>query len=129
MNPIFYGTVKQGKLVLNRRETFDQHLLSLEGDVQLSIGKRKKLRSNSENKYYWAVVVALLSECTGYNPEEMHDALRMLFLKEKGRGFETIRSTSSLSTVEFEDYLSKIRIWASKELACYVPEPNEVETA
>jgi hypothetical protein len=37
----------------------------------------------------------------------------------------TVRSTSDLSTIEFEEYCSKIRMWASKELGVYIPSPNE----
>lgn len=127
MNPIFLGTIKQGKLLLNTQDQFDKYLLTLEGqEIQVVVGKVKKQRSSQENKYYWAVPIKLLSEATGYTDEEMHDALRMLFLKDMSKKIPTLRSTASLTTVEMEEYLSKIRVWASQVLNCYVPEPNEV---
>jgi hypothetical protein len=35
------------------------------------------------------------------------------------------RSTATLSTLEMEDYLARVREFASMELGCYIPEPNE----
>jgi len=127
VKPLFFGTVKHGKLILDDKDRFDQYLLTLEGETQVVVGRRKKSRSTPQNKYYWGVCIRLLSEETGYNKNETHDALRMLFLMDHSKGIPTIRSTASLTTVQFEDYLSKIRMWASQELSCYIPEPNEVE--
>lgn len=62
----------------------------------------------------------------------MHDILRGLFLNQvknlswKGKKKVNVtRSTSTLTTVEFEEYLEKIRRWSVKELGCYIPNPNE----
>jgi len=77
------------------------------------------------------VVVKMLSEETGYSKGEMHEVLKGRFLGQETRiGDETIfytKDTSSLKTTEFEEYLSDIREWASVELNCYIPEPNEIE--
>ena len=128
MNPVFFGRVEKGKLVLKLQDRFNDYLRSLEGqEVQVVVGKPRKPRSNQENRYYWGVVIKLLSEHTGYSEDEMHDALRMLFLTDKTSKMPTLKSTALLSTVEFEEYMSQIRMWASTELQVYVPEPNEVE--
>lgn len=37
------------------------------------------------------------------------------------------RSSTSLTTKEFEEFCSQIRIWAS-QLGCYLKEPNEEVT-
>jgi hypothetical protein len=128
MRPIFFGKAEQGKLVLDRPDRFKEYLLTLEKkEIEVIVGIIKKPRSKKENRYYWGVVINLLSETTGYNEDEMHDALKMLFLKDETREIPTLRSTTLLTTVEFEEYLSKIRTWASQILHCYIPEPNEVE--
>jgi hypothetical protein len=128
MNPIFLGQVKNGILILNAPERYAAYLPTLNGkEVQLSVGSVKKQRTKRENRYYWGVVIRLLSEVTGYNDDEMHDALRMLFLKDTDRTIPVIRSTASLTTLEFENYLEKIRLWAGEKLNCYIPLPNEVE--
>jgi hypothetical protein len=97
--------------------------------------KEAKIRSLQENSYYWGVCLKILSEDTGYTPNEMHEVCRSMFLNEKvmlkinGKMQEkTIPiSTTGLTTIEFEEYLSKIRQWASIELSCYLPLPNELE--
>jgi len=37
-----------------------------------------------------------------------------------------VRSTTSLNTVEMNEYIEQIRIFAVSELGCYIPEPNEI---
>lgn len=77
-----------------------------------------------ENNYYWGVVLDAIADTTGYTPEEVHDAMRWKFLRVGGR-FERVKSTTSLSTHEFEEYLEKIRMFANQELNCRIPLPRE----
>jgi hypothetical protein len=96
--------------------------------------KELRLRSTQENRYYWGVIVKTLSQELGYNPEEIHEILKHKFLKEiinlkTKQGIDLIeitKSTTSLTTIDFEDYLSKIREWASIELSIYLALPNEL---
>lgn len=93
----------------------------------------KKWRSNSQNSYYWSVCVGLISEHTGFTPDETHEILKNRFLSEpktlqlktKTQMVFVTRSTTELDTKSFEEYLSKIRIFASMELGIWIPEPNE----
>jgi hypothetical protein len=48
-----------------------------------------------------------------------------MFLKYEKNGHVFIKSTTKLSTVEFEDYMESIRRFASMELSLWIPEPNE----
>ena len=128
MNPIFCAVIKSGKVIFNNVKLFNDYISTFEGkDVEVIVRKFKKERSNQQNKYYWGVVISLLCETTGYFDEEMHDALKMMFLRDDTRKIPTLRSTANLTTVEFEEYLEKIRIWAVQELNCIIPLPNEVE--
>jgi len=43
-----------------------------------------------------------------------------------GIGADYVKSTTSLSTVEMEDYLSKCRQFGSLTLGIFIPLPNEV---
>ncbi len=92
-------------------------------------------RSNPQNRYYFGVVVKLISSHTGFSSLEIHEILKHKFLKRGvvlinnrgGREFQDItESTTDLNTVQFEEYLSKIRQWASEELSVYIPLPHEV---
>ena len=97
------------------------------GEYILTIKKRVKPRSNRENSYYWKVIVGILSDHTGFTPDELHDCLKYKFLSEEDvrTGLVKTKSTSELSTLEFESYLTQIRTWASTDLHCFIPLPNE----
>lgn len=92
------------------------------------------VRSNPQNKYYWSVCVALISEHTGFSLEETHEILKNTFLSEpktlelksKPQIVFIAKSTTGLDTKTFEEYLSKIRTFASLEFGLWIPEPNEV---
>lgn len=92
----------------------------------------KKIRSNPQNRYYHGVVVPILSEFLGYTNEEMHEVLKHKFLrlmaffptKSGGENVWITKSTADLDTKCFEEYLSQIRIWASSEIGCYIPDPG-----
>jgi hypothetical protein len=128
MNPIFKAVIQKGKVVFDRVGLFNDYLTLLEGkEVDIVVRKHKKNRSNNQNAYYFGVVIKILSEDLGYSDDEMHSALKMMFLQDNLRKIPTLRSTASLSTTEFEEYLEKIRQWAAQELSCVIPLPNEVD--
>lgn len=123
----FKGTVKNGKIKLRDTEAFVRKRAELEGEeVRLELEKWYKKRSGAQNRYYWGVVIDILSEHTGYTPDEMHRYLKKKHLpKEKIFDENVLMSTTNLTTADFEEYMKKIRMWASSELKCYIPEPNE----
>lgn len=125
IKPIFYGTALNGKLKIEDKEGFNTYLASLNGDVQILVEKRRKQRSLNQNNYYWGVVIPMLADQFGYESEEMHEALKYMFLKKGKVELPTVRSTSSLTTVEFEDYMTRVRRWALQEQQILIPEPNE----
>jgi hypothetical protein len=130
--PVFNASVENGTLRFadGEKQRMAQYVRSLKGDVSVTVKKRTKPRSSHQNRYYWGVVVAMLSEYTGYEHEEMHDALKLLFLRKPAHAPglpDTLRSTSDLSTKEFEDYLERVRRWADIELSIIIPLPNEIE--
>ena len=87
----------------------------------------KKFRSNDQNSYYWGVVIDILSNELGYEPKEMHDALRVHFLSkpDEKTGLMKVASSTALDTKEMEVYLEGIRRWASIEMSIVIPNPNE----
>ena len=127
-DPIFRGAVQQGKLKLERPKRFAELLAKLEGaQIELVLRKYRCKRSNPQNRYYWGVVIDLLAEHCGYEPEEMHDALKQKFLQIHGdTALPTVRSTASLNTLEFTNYIESIRHLAA-EMGVYIPDPNECE--
>ncbi len=130
--PVWIGAVdKAGKLTLADRDALSGYLRGLIGPVELVIRKRRAKRSDPQNRYYWGVVIALTAEYCGYQPEEMHDAWKLKLLRQEDpdHPMPTIRSTTSLSTQEFEDYLERIRTIAATDLGVVIPLPNEAVAA
>lgn len=96
--------------------------------VYFTIEKVKKHRSDNQNRYSHGIVFPMIAEAMGCEMEEAKDALKWQYLrKQLDCGAWTVRPTSSLSTVEFEDFLSKCRMLASQMFDLYIPLPNEVE--
>lgn len=87
--------------------------------------KPKRKRSLQQNRYYWGVVCNLVSDHTGYAPEESHQIMAEMFLSYENKGKAFTKSTTKLKTVEFEEYMEKCRRWAAMELQVYIPLPNE----
>ena len=108
---------------------FKQDLLNLKGkEGYLTVNKVTKSRSGNQNRYAHGVVFPMMAECMGCEMEEAKDALKFEFLRKPlDCGKWTTRQTSSLTTVEFEEFLEKCRRMAVDMFNCYIPEPNECE--
>ena len=83
--PVFYGVIREGKPRIKNKELyFDWCQHFTEGsDVEVVVREIKKTRSSPQNRYYWGVVLKLISEKTGYTREEIHEMLRLLYLREQ----------------------------------------------
>jgi len=106
-------------------------LKNLKGTFALSLKKSKPTRSLAQSRYYWGVVLAYLSEETGFTKDEAHQLMQRMFLKyakdvpdKKPQMF--VRSTTSLNTIEMNEYIEQIRTFAVTELGIYIPDPNEI---
>ena len=124
----FRATIENGKFNFSEPSKFRDHVAKFSGqEIAVSVTKWRKPRSDNQNSYYWGCVIELLSEHSGYTPDEMHEALKQLFLTDKTLQIPKVKSTTDLNTLEFEEFLSKVRIWASVELQCNIPLPREYE--
>lgn len=101
------------------------------GVYDWEVKRWNKNRSSDQNAYY-RFVLQLLSEHTGYEDDEMHEIVKAKFLTEKiklrwdkRKNISIARSTTTLSTVEFEDLMTKIRQWGAIEFGMNIPKPNE----
>ena len=128
MNYAFRGIVQNQRLKIYAKKTFETALLTFpEGTpLELTLRKETKKRTDPQNRYYWGVIIKMLGDYFGYEPEEMHEALKMEFLKVNGP-IPTVKSTTKLTTVEFNDYIGRIIRWAAMEYGVVLPDPNEVE--
>ncbi len=126
MIPIFGGIVKGGKLKFDTPEQFLVYLSGFENKrFQLSLQREKNARTLSQNRYYWGVIIEILSDVFGYDKEEMHEALKFKFLKKYGdTDLVTVGSTAKLSIAGFADYIDEIIRWASVEYQIVIPDAD-----
>lgn len=129
--PIFTGTINEGKLILDNPQKYLVQLSYLNGKkIELILRKKRSQRSLQQNSYYWGVVIEILRNHFGYEPEEMHEALKIHFLKlenHKAPGLVSVKSTTRLSTDEFNAYVNRVVTWAAQEYGVYIPDPRQVE--
>jgi hypothetical protein len=129
------GFVRRGRLEMRNRKTVTAQLRRMKDcEVVITIESRKAARSQLQNRYYWGVVVDLISQHTGYSPEELHELLKAKFLPKKlavcnGIGeiqgeFVIGGSTTKLNKIEFGEYMDAIKQWAAESLDVVIPDPD-----
>jgi len=132
MNPKFFGKIQFGKIAMDNQDAYDNYLHSLDGLVEVVVRKRSTKRTVKQNQYYWAVVIRLIADETGHTSDEIHEAMKRMFLKDliiiKGEEYETVKSSTELDTLGFsKDYIERIRFWAWETLSVVIPDPDTTE--
>ena len=87
-----------------------------------------KPRSNNQNRYAHGIALQTLSDYTGFTVQEVKEVLKKEFgftrlIELNGKTVEVLRSTADFSSAEFEDFMSKTRMFAA-QMGCMIPEPN-----
>jgi hypothetical protein len=131
------ATVKRGKLFIRNRAAFDLavSMLHEEWELEVTVKRLRATRSLLQNAYYWGVVVQLLSEHTGYTPDEIHEVLKAKFIPKRlavcdGNGViqdELVLggSTREMNKVEFGEFMEAVRQWAAETLDVVIPDPDQ----
>jgi hypothetical protein len=127
--PIFHGRIEAGKLKLDHRDEFAALVKRLEGaEIELLLRRYRRRRSPNQSKYLHGVVIPVLAEHCGYDPEEMKTALKLRFVRDgdgEVNGLPRVRSTADLTTAEMTEFIDRIRQLAA-EMGCSIPSPSEV---
>lgn len=131
--PKFFGKKIDGHFKFDRGEEnrYHAYLYKVKNDAEMFmvLGHKTKItvRSEQQNRYYWGVVVDLLAAHTGYTSDEMHEALKMKFLRITLPNLpDTVQSTARLTKDQFSEYIEKIQKWAATEMGCMIPDANQV---
>ncbi len=137
----FDGLVKDGKIPHEMSLAIRDVIRRFEGKrVKVTIGKFKRQRSRRQNAYYWGVVLKYVHEMflefgNDVSSDDTHEYLKehigKLFKDIEGPGGEIrtiVRSSTELSTSEWEDFMEKIRAWAAS-VGLQIPLPNEMVTS
>jgi len=128
--------VENGRLSVNRA-ALSRAMQDFEGkEVTITIARKKKSRSNEQNRYYWGCVIPIVRDAfrdAGHliTQEDTHLMLRAKFLTEAlpigedGEFIDHIKSTTELTTLDMTIYIDNIRYWCAEFLGITIPEPNE----
>src|SRR5580765_2147333 len=75
--------VEQGVVMFNRERLKKLLAGAKDGELTVTIERKHATRSLAQNRLYFGVYCRVLSEHTGYTPEEIHDYLKAKFLPKK----------------------------------------------
>lgn len=100
------------------------------GRVSVKFNRQTEPRSNRQNKYYWSAVLPCIAASLGYEVNDLHEAIKEkflppVFMKLGNTEVQVRKTTTSLTTREFELFLESLRIWAGSELGITIPLPGE----
>tara|TARA_R100001443_G_scaffold23670_2_gene35889 strand:+ start:17375 stop:17758 length:384 start_codon:yes stop_codon:yes gene_type:complete len=121
-----FGTVKNGKLILNNERRFNDNLNIFEGEeIEIRIKVRTNNRSNEQNSLYWKWI-NIMSEEIGFTKEEMHELVKYKFLKRtsiNNNGIEEVKlkSTTTLTVKEFTKLMDDVLYWSNNTLNINLP--------
>lgn len=102
-----------------------------------SVKPYRKTRSNQQNAYYWGYIITELCPHYGYNPKKEHERNEMhreLAVRYNGRivvnpstgELRTIPGeTKNLTTLQWEEYMERIRVDHLVEMGIMLHPPNE----
>ena len=122
--PTFLADVKKGILYFKRTDQFKMYIGNLDGQkVLVSVKKYYRSRSTKQNSLYWVWLTAIGNEI-GEEPEDIHSTFKAMFLVDRSKKFPIVKSTTSLNTFEFMEYMEKIARKMA-ELNIVLPNPDE----
>lgn len=125
-----------GKITVPHRFDSDVARLFSGKEIVITVERKRKKRSQNQNAYYWAVIVAMITEAmneAGENVTEdlVHEFLKFRFLRyqkiDPDSGeivFEYGRSTTALKTFEFAIYIDQCIQFAAEYLQIVIPPPS-----
>jgi hypothetical protein len=121
--PIFRGHCDDGvHLVLDRREAFKEYLKTFKGKkFDLILRERTVERSDAANRYYRGVVVPMIAKEMGH-PKNEEDFVHDMLKKQFG-----ITSTTKLTAIQFQEYITGIVQFAAEKLNLPIPDPESVD--
>lgn len=111
-------------------------------EIEVVFRKKKKHRSSEQNRYYWGVVVPMITDgfndlgnpVTSSNPDDIdaiHEFLKRRFLQPlnlhdaNGEVHSAKYTTTNLSTSEMMDYIAQIQQFAAEYLNVTIPDPGQ----
>ena len=101
-------------------------------EVVVSVRRGYPRRSLSANAYLWGVCYVYLCNWSGHDDQEMHDAMKVMFLSPRvidlpnGDTVTLPPSSRVLDSAQFAEFVEKVKRFAA-ENGVTIPEPHEVD--
>ena len=139
MKHIIHGTSDGVNFLPEARYRWRDALRMLSGKaVTITIERKRRSRSIQQNRYYWGVIIEmiyrqLLDDGWEITKEDVHELMKVkygakeLFNEATGEVMQTTRSTTDMSTTEFETYNENCKRWAAETIGLNIPDPNQYE--
>lgn len=139
MEPLeLYGHIDEsGKVQIHNRHRLEEWARqNTDKNIRVRFERKGKKRSNPQNRYYFGVVIkeiTLRLRELGHqeiDDDTVHEMMKIKFnyeplTSEHGEVLEIPKSTTGLTTVQFIEYMDRIRQWAAGFLSINIPDPNE----
>lgn len=117
-----YGEVIDNQLQIRPRRALFEIIAQLNGkEVELMLRVKQKGFSDPQRRLYWHYL-RLIGKELGYDAETLHDTFRAKFLVDRRGDIPVVRSTTSLTVNEFQEYLEGIKQLAA-EMGIVLDEP------
>jgi hypothetical protein len=96
-------------------------------DVTITLHRVK--RTIPQNRLY-RLWIGLIGDETGNNPDDLHEAFKVMFLGTKGMTIGGTQasiplSTTTLDTAQFTHFLERLEAWVTSELGIVLPHPSD----
>lgn len=134
---VFYTDIKNSRAQTNLAEKIKEALKEFEGRrIYVKIGVARKIRSLSENNYYWGVVIEYTRQGVedlwgeSVSKEQAHFILtsNCNFVEKISEAtdehIKVPKPTHNLTTIEFETYIERCRKFCGEMFGIEIPPPN-----
>lgn len=133
---IFAKVSKDGSITDGRKTLVKALKNFADMPVLITIEKRKKKRSNSQNAYFHSILPIIQESLLDKGFSEAnslewvkdfvkYNCLIVEYVSEHGEVVKSLGKTSGLSTVEFMEMMERIKQWSAEVLDVYIPDPNQ----
>lgn len=117
-----------------KRSRVCSRINQLRGLYRIRVTKYKPKRSDRQNRYYWSIFVKsfadfLRDQGEAVTDNDAHEYLKHKFLRKTitagGERQDITRSTTDLTTAEFNTYLDQCAAWLTDMFGIVLPAPGE----
>jgi hypothetical protein len=135
------ATKRGGKIALSDEAKYKRLASRLpDGEYDVTIEKHVSRRSNQQNKYFHAVVVPMLAEYWGLDPDmrsDFEEAKALIKLHCNAKTVELLNhetgeskdvtiggSTSALDKEQWAKFIERCQRWAAEQFNVVIPDPD-----